>query len=118
MGLDAFLNFIYSFGAARALLRRAHDNGSLIEGMALYASLIDGFLRIGLVLTRQIKKSTSDIDEALIKQSKGGQYFTERQIYRMAHQEGVIGEQLYSELGRLYDRRNDIIHKFFLTEIP
>jgi hypothetical protein len=35
----------------------------------------------------------------------------------MAFQEGVIDEPIFQALGQLYDRRNDIIHKFFLTLI-
>jgi hypothetical protein len=35
----------------------------------------------------------------------------------MALQEGVIDAAIYDSLGRLYDRRNEIIHKFFLTPI-
>jgi hypothetical protein len=114
---DAFENFIYAFGAARVLLRRAHDGGFLLEGMALYASLLDGLLRIGLVLKRQLKAKSSAIDQTLIQQTKGGTFYSERQIYRMAFQEGVIDEPTLQALGRLYDRRNDIIHKFFLTPI-
>ena len=85
--------------------------------MVLYASLLDGFLRIGLVLKRQLKRKTSEIDQDLIRQTKGGTFFTERQIYRMALQEGVIDEALFKALASLYDRRNEIVHKFFLTSI-
>ncbi len=99
------------------LLRRAHDQGSLIEGMALYASLLDGLLRIGLVLKRQLKSKTDSIDDSLIQQTQSGTFYTERQIYRMALQEGVIDEPIFQELSELYNRRNDIIHKFFLTSI-
>jgi hypothetical protein len=85
--------------------------------MALYASLLDGFLRIGLVLKRQLRSKSNAIDDALVQQTKAGKFYTERQIYRMAFQEGVIDERTFQTLSRLYDRRNDIIHKFFLTAI-
>lgn len=117
MPTDTFTNFIYAFGAARKLLKRAHDSGSLIEGMAIYASLLDGFLRISLVLKRQLKRRNDSIDDSLISQTKGGKFYTERQIYRMALQETVIDATIYDSLSRLYDRRNEIIHKFFLTPI-
>ena len=41
-----FANFLYAFGAARKLLERAQERGSLIEGIVLYVSMIDGLLRI------------------------------------------------------------------------
>jgi hypothetical protein len=108
-------NFVHAFGAARMLIQKANVEGALLEGLALYAALTDGFLRIGLVLKRQIVKNTSEVDDLLIWQEKGGQYYTERQIQRMAHAEGIITQEILDELSALYDRRNDAIHKFFLT---
>ena len=97
------------------LIQKANKEGALLEGLALYAALTDGFLRIGLVLKRQIVKNTMDIEDVLITQEKNGQYYSERQIQRMAYAEGVIPEEIFKELGALYDKRNDAIHKFFLT---
>src|ERR1700719_1249517 len=112
-----FVNFIHAFGAARTLLKRAHEHGFLIEGLAVYTSLIDGLLRIALVLKRQLKHRVSDIDPSLISQEPNGKFFTERQIQRMAFEEGIITETQFKELTALYDKRNDTIHKFFLTSI-
>jgi hypothetical protein len=112
---DKLNNFVHAFGAARVLIQKANKEGALLEGLALYAALTDGFLRIGLVLKRQIVKSTSEVDDLLISQEKGGQYYTERQIQRMAHGEGIITQEILNELSALYDKRNDAIHKFFLT---
>lgn len=108
-------NFVHAFGAARLLIQKANAEGALLEGLALYAALTDGFLRIGLVLKRQIAKKTMAVDEVLISQEMGGQYYTERQIQRMAHGEGIISQEIFDELSALYDKRNDAIHKFFLT---
>jgi len=33
----------------------------------------------------------------------------------MAHGEGIIPQEILDELSALYDKRNDAIHKFFLT---
>lgn len=117
MARDAFGNFIFAFGAARELLGRAHKHGFLIESIVLYAALLDGLLRIGLILKRQIKNADDAIEDTLIEQTKGGKYYSERQIYRMALQEKVTDQEMYEALGRLYDRRNEIVHKFFLTPI-
>jgi hypothetical protein len=112
---DKLNNFVHAFGAARVLIQKANAEGALLEGLALYAALTDGFLRIGLVLKRQIVKKTMAVDDVLISQEKGGQYYTERQIQRMAHGEGIIPQEIFDELSALYDKRNDAIHKFFLT---
>jgi len=110
-------NFVHAFGAARLLIQKANEEGTLLEGMALYAALTDGFLRIGLVLKRQIVKKTTEVEELLISQEKKGQYYTQRKIQRMAREEGVTTQALFDELSTLYDARNDAIHKFFLTSL-
>lgn len=112
---DKLNNFVQAFGAARLLIQKANAEGALLEGLTLYAALTDGFLRIGLVLKRQIVKKTMAVDDVLISQEKGGQYYTERQIQRMAYGEGIIPQEILDELSALYDKRNDAIHKFFLT---
>lgn len=114
---DKFGNFIHSFGAARMLLARAKEAGYLLEGLALYASMTDGFLRMGLVLKRQIANRTAEIDESLISQEESGSYYTDRTIQRLAFDEGVIKQTLFSEIGALYDKRNNAIHRYFLTAL-
>jgi hypothetical protein len=114
---EKFINFVHAFGAARVLLRKAQKDGALLEGLAIYASLTDAFLRLALVLKKQTNDGVSTIDQSLISQEIDGTYYTERKIQRMALAESVITEGLYEELGRLYDKRNDAIHKFFLTAL-
>ena len=110
-------NFVLAFGAARMLIQKANEEGDLLEGLVLYAALSDGFLRIGLVLKRQIVKKNSDIDNVLIAQEKNGKFYTERQIQQMALNERVIVPEMFDELSFLYGKRNDAIHKFFLTDL-
>lgn len=115
--VDKLKNFIHAFGAARLLIQKANEEGALLEGMAVYAALTDGFLRIGLVLKRQMIKNTMEVEDLLISQEKNGQYYTDRKIQRMAREEGVITQDIFDELSALYDARNDAIHKFFLTSL-
>lgn len=115
--VEKFANFVHAFGAARLLLQRANQEGFLIEGLALYSSLTDAFLRIALILKRQLVKQNDDIDDLLIWQEPGGQFYTERQIQKFANSEHVIEDDLFKEIGELYDDRNSVIHKFFLTNL-
>ena len=79
-----FANFLYAFGAARKLLERAQERGSLIEGIVLYVSMIDGLLRISIVLDKQLAGDPmGDIDD-YIQQVTGGPKFTEKMIYTEA----------------------------------
>lgn len=109
-----FANFLYAFGAARKLLERAQERGSLIEGIVVYVSLIDGLLRMSLVLDKQLAGNyTGDIDD-YIQQVTGGPKFTEKMIYTEAHARGLIDDALRDEIIDLYNKRNAVIHRFFL----
>jgi len=109
-----FANFLISFGAARKLLERAQERGSLIEGIVVYVSLIDGLLRMSLVLDKQLAGNfTGDIDD-YIQQVTGGPKFTEKMIYTEARQRNLIDDDLRDEIIDLYNKRNAVIHRFFL----
>jgi len=114
---DKFSNFINAFGATRLLLQRAHDQVFLIEGLVLYASLVDGFCRICLVLKEQIKNKNDDIYDKYIYQTDGDTGISERKIYELAYKNKAISKKVYDELNSLYDIRNKAIHKFFISEI-
>jgi len=114
---DKFQNFINAFGATRLLLRRAHDQGFLIEGLVLYASLIDSFCRICLVLKEQLENKTDHINEKYIYQFAGNSGILERKIYDLAYKNKIISKKIFDELNSLYDIRNKAIHRFFISEI-
>lgn len=110
-------NFVHSFAAARQLLYRAHRTGSLIEAMVLYVSLIDGMLRIALVLDKQLAGDQHGDIDSYIQQVPGGVEYTERAIYNEAHDRNLIDATLKAEIIDLYENRNAVIHRFFLAEI-
>jgi hypothetical protein len=114
-GLDAFENFLYAAGAARKLLERAHGSGFLIEAIVVYVSLIDGLLRIALVLDKQLGGDPYGDIDAYIQQVTGGPKFTEKAIYQEAHRRGLIDDALRDEIIELYEKRNAMIHRFFLS---
>ena len=111
--LESFTNGI---GAANILLNRAFEGGFLIEGLVLYATLIDGLCRIALVLNQQIKERSSDIDVKYIYQD-GEEYLSERKIHEDAFKESIIDRETYEEISELYSFRNKIIHRFLITSI-
>lgn len=115
--LDKFENFLRSFGATRILLKRAHDEGFLIEGLVLYALLVDGCCRISLILSEQIEKQTGEINETYIHQDNDSQGIAERNLYKTTFEKKIISRSLFDELNKLYDIRNKFIHRFFVSEI-
>jgi hypothetical protein len=108
--------FVFAIAAARRLLQQANHTGCLIEGMALYASLADGLLRIGLVLKHQLDQQTSNIPAGLLYQP-ASTYISERQIYSRALASGIIGQSTFDELSDLYTQRNKAIHRFLISGI-
>ena len=114
---DKFGNFLRSFGAARLLLQKAHEHGFLLEGLVLYAALVDGFCRICLILKEQLENQTHQINEAYIYQDIDEKNFSERNIYSLALAKGIISQQLFNEINYLYDIRNKFVHRFFISEI-
>jgi len=111
-------NFINSFGAACLLLREAHKDGSLLEGLVLYASIIDGFCRIALVLKEQIINKTQSFDERYIFQGEEDKdFFTEKKIYKLCLEKNIIDQDLFDEIVAMYDVRNKAIHRFLITNI-
>ncbi|MET8352695.1 hypothetical protein [Micromonospora sp. NPDC005206] len=109
-------NFVYSFATVRLLLQKAHDNGSLIEGLVLYVSLIDGLLRLAIILDKQLASDPVTVGEYM-QQVPGGPKLTERAIYEEARQRNIIDEAFKAEVVELYGYRNAIVHRFFLTSL-
>jgi len=115
--LKKFENFVRAFGATRALLQRAHEHGFLIEGLVLYAALADGFCRICLVLKEQLERKNEDINQKYVYQHDNEQNFNERKIFDLVLEKKIIGKKLFKELSTLYDIRNKMIHRFFISEV-
>ena len=112
-----FANFLYAFGAARKLLERAHEHGSFIEGIVLYVSMIDGCLRLAIVMDKQLAGDPIGDIGSYIQQVPGGPMFAEKKIYAEAHSRDLIDDDLRAEIIDLYNKRNAIIHRFFLNGV-
>ncbi len=115
---EAFGNFVNAFGAARLLLQRSHEQDFLIEAVVLYAALIDGFCRMALILKQQLNNKNADIDVSYIYQDDSDKkYYSERNIYKFAYDKNILEKDLLDEINALYDIRNKVIHRFFITDI-
>jgi len=109
--------FMDGFVGAAELLQRAGQNGFFIEYICLAASVIDGSLRIGLILQHQLKTQSSALLEELLLQTDAIPIVSERKIYRRAAQEGVIDGDLARKLEELYTKRNRVVHRFIISEL-
>ena len=114
---DPLGRFMQSFTAAVELYTRAGTLGCFIESVCLCASVIDGMLRIGLVLKHQLKTKTSNLPLELLYQGTNDRPISEREIYKRALSEGVIDQSTFDELNALYEERNKVVHRYIISEI-
>ena len=109
-------NFNRAFLSTKILLERATQAGSLLELLVLNATLLDGTLRLGVILATQLRERNDHVNKDMIFQ-EGKKYIGEREIYRMAKDEGILTEDDFNEINALYDFRNVAIHRFFISGV-
>ena len=114
---DRLERYMKGLVAAADLATRAARDGFFVEYVVLTASLIDGVLRIGLVLQNQLRSRSSAIDEALLYQAATDPILSERSVYRRALEEGVIKQEVFDRLQELYDQRNRVVHRYLITDL-
>ena len=120
-----FENFTHSVAAARELLGDAHAHGSLIEGLILYASLVDALLRNLVALETATKIPAPDNElqfhgvalNTAFFQHDDANWFNERKVYNLALEKGIINDAEYKQLNALYSFRNRVVHRFIISDI-
>jgi len=114
---DKFSNFMIGFAASAQLLQRAVKNGFFVEYTCLAASIIDGLLRIGLILKHQLETSSDIVIDSLLYQADEDKIISERKVYKMALSKFIITKELFDKLNDLYDQRNRVIHRYIISDI-
>ena len=109
--------FMEGFSAATLLLKRAGENGFFIEFICLAASVIDGSLRIGLILQHQLDTMSSGILDDVLYQAEEDKIIPERAIYKRASRKRIINDKLYKRLEALYMKRNKVIHRYIISDM-
>jgi len=112
-------NFLSGIGAAHNLLVDAIESKrSFIEQTCLAATLIDGLLRLSLVMKQQLGTGKEIVDPMLLFQGKRQKNYTsERKIYERARREKIITKVLEKKLNSLYNDRNIIVHRYLISDI-
>jgi len=112
---EFFENFTHSVTAARLLLKRAHEQGSLIEGLVLYASSVDALLRNLVALSVGERDGTVIRLDAVYFYHDDTKWMNERTVYARALNAKVLTEPEFRELEDLYGFRNTVIHRFIIS---
>ena len=112
-----FHNFMTGFTAAVELDMRAAKEGCFVESVVLSAAVIDGTLRMGLILKHQLETNTNDLLDELLYQEEDEKGISERAIYRRALAKRIITQETNDSLNALYDLRNRVIHRYIISMI-
>lgn len=112
-------NFLSGIGAAHNMLADAVDSRkSFIMQVCLSATLIDGLLRLSLIMKQQLDTHKGIVDPLLLFQGKRQKiYISERTVYKKASAEKIITKDIYRKLNALYDQRNIIVHRYLISDI-
>lgn len=87
---DKFDRFTGSLAASHDLLHSAIDSESFIEIIAIAANQIDAYLRLSLVLAKQLNEKTNDIETRYLFQADGEKRIMERKVFEDAVKLDVI----------------------------
>jgi hypothetical protein len=112
-----FENFAHSVAAVRVLLGTANEVGSFIEGLMLYATIVDAVLRNLVALETAPRDDQTRHLDARYFVHDDSKWMNERRIYSEARDCGVIDQDLFAELEELYRFRNVVIHRFIISPI-
>ena len=113
---DKYDKFMASLFATYDLKNRAIKCKSLIELVIIIANQIDAFLRMSIVLNKQIENETEEIDISLLYQGEKDSPIMEREIYRQSRKLGIIDVAIFDKLEELYMERNKVVHRFVITD--
>jgi hypothetical protein len=112
-----FHNFMVGFTAAVELDNRAATKGCFVECVVLSAAVIDGTLRMGLILKHQLETNSQDLLDELLYQEEDEKGISEREIYKRSLAKRIVTKETYDRLNDLYDRRNRVIHRYIISMI-
>ncbi|QEM12959.1 hypothetical protein [Mucilaginibacter rubeus] len=115
--IDRYEKFMASLSASFDISTKALENDAVVEFMVITANQIDAYLRMSIVLKKQLADKTDDIDIALLFQGDTDSPVMERTIYKQALSFSIIDQSLFDALDSLYKERNKVIHRYIITDL-
>ncbi|MDG3820682.1 hypothetical protein L5B88_27155 [Pseudomonas aeruginosa] len=115
--LDKFDRFTGSLAASHDLLNTAIEAMACIEIIAIAANQIDAYLRLSLVIEKQLKDKTDNIEIRYLFQADEEKGIMERKIFDDALKFQIIDQETFDNLNSLYSLRNRVIHRYIISNI-
>jgi len=113
---DKYENFMSSLAASFDLKNTAIENGSVIELLIIIANQIDAYLRMAIVMKKQLETNTNRIDIPLLFQCESDVPIMERKIYQQAKDLRIIDGATFDKLEELYKERNKVVHRYIISD--
>jgi len=117
VNLSKYDNFIGSLASSYDLREKAMESTSYIEVIAIVSNQIDAFLRMSILLKKQLQNDTNEIEVKYLFQEENERGIIERKIYKEAKELGILDEEKFNELNDLYDIRNRVIHRYIISHL-
>ena len=114
---ECLIHFLNGFASLGERLERGYNTRSALESIVLSALIVDGFLRIALILKEQIDTKSDYIDHTLLHQKKGDSIISERTIFNRCLEKQIISKILHKRISEAYDKRNRCIHRYVISDI-
>jgi hypothetical protein len=114
--VDKYEKFMASLCASFDLKNKALESRSPIELLVIIANQIDAYLRMSIVMKKQLNEKTDRIDISLLYQGENDTPIMERKIYKQALDLKIISQTVFDKLDFLYGERNKVIHRYIITE--
>lgn len=115
--LDKYEKFMAALAASFDLKNRAKASKSFIELLLVLASQVDAYLRLAIVMQRQLNQKSSILEVDLMYQSETARYLSERKVFVLAQEMGLVDTDLFNSLNVLYDSRNRVVHRYIISEL-
>jgi hypothetical protein len=116
-GPEALSRFTKGVAAAQHRLNKGYESQSAFECIVLSAAILDGLLRIGLILKAQLDHHTNDVDEQLLRQAENDKIITERWVINQAELHRVVPNGLADHFRALYEARNKCVHRYIISDV-
>lgn len=113
---DKYENFMASLCASFDLKNKAIQNESIIELLIIIANQIDAYLRMAIVMKKQLKEKSNRIDITLLFQGENDTPIMERKIYKQAKELDIISQNTFEKLEKLYTERNKVVHRYIISD--
>ncbi|MCD0474041.1 hypothetical protein LPB87_06495 [Flavobacterium sp. EDS] len=115
--IDKYEKFMSSLAASFDLLNIAYKNKSEIEIIIILANQIDAYLRLAIVMKKQLMSNTNKIDIRLLYQEENDKPVFERHIYKQAKELAIINQDIFDKLEYLYNDRNKMVHRYIISDL-